>query len=62
MQCFVTNVGNVIKFMCHLFQTDVPYMYHACEIEVLELSLFWTVSEWAIKCDICDEPRVGTRF
>jgi hypothetical protein len=30
--------------------------------EGLELSLFWTTSEWATERAICDEPRVRTRF
>jgi hypothetical protein len=30
--------------------------------EGLELSHFWTASEWPTEPGICDEPRVRTRF
>jgi hypothetical protein len=30
--------------------------------EGLELSFFWTASEWTTECGICDEPRVRARF
>jgi hypothetical protein len=35
-------------------------MYVRCESP--ELSFFWTASEWATECDICDEPRIRIRF
>jgi hypothetical protein len=27
-----------------------------------KLSLFWTASEWATECGICEEPRARMRF
>jgi hypothetical protein len=57
MQCFVKSIGRVTKPLHHPFQT---VMHVRCEGP--ELSLFWTASEWAIECGICDEPRVQMRF
>jgi hypothetical protein len=62
MQCFVKSVGRVTKTKRHLFWTDMPHMYYACEMWRSGIVPFWTASEWVTDRDICDEPRVRTRF
>jgi hypothetical protein len=32
LQCFVKNIGSVMKPMCHPFQTNISHMCHACEM------------------------------
>jgi hypothetical protein len=48
--------------MCHSFQTNMPHMYHACEMWRSGIISFWTNSEWTTEHGICDERQVWTRF
>jgi hypothetical protein len=46
MQYFVKNIDNITKPMWHPFQTDMPQMCHACEMQL-------TRGRWKLRRQLC---------